>query len=96
MPKPRNEPSDDSQLSVLQREVEKLNRRVNAQDSRLDNIESNMSQQHSEVMQALRSLGASSSPSTVSKKREPELPNTPLRALTQGEGSKISKGKGSK
>ena len=42
MPKPRNEPSDDSQLSVLQREVEKLNRRVNAQDSRLDNIEGNM------------------------------------------------------
>ena len=39
------------------------NRRVNAQDSRLDTIESNMSQRHQEIMHALRSLGASASTS---------------------------------
>eukprot|EP00435_Cladocopium_sp_Y103_P066880 s94_g29.t1 len=95
-PKPRAETAEDSQISALQREIERLNRRVNAQDSRLHTIEQNMTHQHSEVMHALRSLGAASSPKTISKKREPELQNTPLRAITEGDGPKIAKGKGHK
>ena len=91
--------AEPSQVEALQKEVERLNRRINAQDGRLDTIESNMSTQHQEIMMALRSLGASSSaaaPPTTRRKREPELPNTPLRALADGDSNKSQKGKGSK
>ena len=95
-PKRQETPMENSQLDALQKEVERLNRRVNAQDSRLDTIETNMSQQHQEIMHALRSLGASAStsPKPASRKRDPELPNTPLKALTEYDHGKMQKGRG--
>lgn len=47
-----------SDIALLQKEVDKFNGRVNPQDSRMDIIQSNMTGQHQEVMLALRSLGA--------------------------------------
>lgn len=59
------------------------------------NQESNMTQQHQEIMHALRSLGASAStsPKPASRKRDPELSNTPVEALTECDSSKVQTGR---
>jgi hypothetical protein len=53
------------------------------------NQKSNMTHQHQEIMHALRSLCASASTSRKpSRKRDPELSNTPVKALTESDSSR--------
>ena len=83
--------SDDSDLraTVVQfrRELDTINKRLNGQDARFDQMNLRIDDNHAEVMQALRSLGAASS----ERKRSPEIGGTPLKSLTGGRGPKESR-----
>ena len=77
-------------VAQLQQDVEKLNRRANAQDDRLRNIEQTITSQYSEIMSALRGFGAPAKPAG-SRKREAELGTSPLKAITEAGDTKAQR-----
>ena len=58
-------------------------------EARFDQMNLRIDDNHAEVMQALRSLGAAATSSE--RKRSPEIGGTPLKAIAGGRGQKESK-----
>ena len=78
-----------STVQQLRKDVDTLSHRMDQQDHKIDGLQFQITGNHQEIMTALRSLGASSNPSSEpsgnqragTKKRQSDLSNTPLRAL---------------
>ena len=76
-----------SQIQQLRKDVDNLTTRMDKQDHKIDGLQFQITGNHQEIMSALRSLGANAAPTSPepsrSKKRQPEVANTPLKALTE-------------
>ena len=74
------------EVQRLRRDLDALIVRVGQQDQKIDSLQNQMQSNHSEIMNAFRALGAGTSSSSrpdkkPSRKRSPEIANTPLKAL---------------
>ena len=89
--------SSSNELQQIREDLSALTQRVNTQEIRLDQFQNQMSLQHNEVMQALTALGAAGSSQSgrpdrsSARKRQPDIQNTPLKAIADAKDSKVSR-----
>ena len=82
----------EQEVRELKTQFEALQLKQKEQDHRLDNLDSVMAANHSEVMAALRGLSAQGSSSASTElKRQSELLPSPLKAMTGAKPSKQSR-----
>ena len=89
LPTPDSDTSKD--IAAIKAQLGALTSRVDHQESRMDQLEGTLTQQHREVMAALQNLalGAPSAPSaSVPTKRGPEVQSSPLKAAAGGTAAK--------
>lgn len=78
-----------STVHQLRSDVDSLTQRMNHQERQIEGLQFQITGNHQEIMSAFRSLGANAASSTeqtgsqrpAGKKRQPDIGNTPLKAL---------------